>query len=334
MKQHITAVYDDVETIRVFRHFAYAKLLAQQSKIKDYRDLFTHPWLVTRTEVVHPWTSRAELDQLIKREIVFQQERCRLVTQRPDGPVSLKEFFEAMRRATMRFFETYRMMEAENSQINEDAAYVLGISQRSAAVARGCADISLAWIGLLSGPAVICWNMASRRFILYQAEAATMPFILKKLGVGLAGAFGTKIAENWQEAASADFVMVQAGNNTPGFVDDSWKSFFAALNMQVERTLIRAYSASVAGLGQEATNLWGMNLSDPRIEQVAARHNALRASAQIAGQRLDNYAPKGAGPLAGGVKWIFKGAAYGLAVKSTVDSLSLLTQQWQLDTRK
>ena len=87
-------------------------------------------------------------------------------------------------------------------------------------------------------------------------------------------------------------------------------------------------------LGQEATNLWGMNLSDPRIEQVAARHNALRASAQIAGQRLDNYAPKGAGPLAGGVKWIFKGAAYGLAVKSTVDSLSLLTQQWQLDTRK
>lgn len=333
MKQHITAVYDDADIIRVFRSFAYAKLLATQSEVKGYRDLFFEPWLVTRTEVVHPWKSRAELDQRIRQEVVLQQQRLLTLLQRPNGPVCLGEFLKSMRRATRRFFETYRMMEAENSQINEDAAYVLGLSQRSAALARACADVSLAWIGLLSGPAVICWNMASRRFILYQAEA-TMPFILQKLGVGLAGAFGTKIAENWQEAASADFVMVQARNNTPGFVDDSWKIFFAALNAHVERNLNKAYSASVAALGQETTNLWGMNLSDPRIEQVAARRNALTESARAAGQRADNPAPRGGGTLAGGVKWIFKGAAYGFTIKSTVESLSLLSQQWQLDTRK
>lgn len=42
-----------------------------------------------------------------------------------------------------RFFSVYRNVGAENSQINQDAAYVLGISQRSAAVAGAYADISL-----------------------------------------------------------------------------------------------------------------------------------------------------------------------------------------------
>ncbi len=335
MKQHITAVYNQEEIVRVFRSFAYAKLLATQSRVENYRGLFFEPWIVTRTEIVQPWRSREELARLINEEVKIQRDHLLKLLSSGHGPAVLHQFMKSLRKATLSFFEAYRMMEAENSQINEDAAYVLGISQRSAAVARACADISLAWIGLLSGPAVIGWNLASRRFILYQAEA-TMPFIVRKLAVGLTGAFGTKLAESWEQAASADFLMVQVQNNTPGFVDDSWKIFFAALNAQVDRTLVTAYRNEVGQLGQATTNLYGMSLGDPRIEQAAARRNALMNSARTAGGRLnamDRVTPV-LSTLGGGVKFLFKAAAYGLTIKATGESLVLLRDQWQLDTRK
>ena len=220
MKQHMTAVYNQEEIVRVFRSFAYAKLLATQSRVENYRGLCFKPWIVTRTEIVQPWRSREELGRLINEEVKFQRDHLLKLLSNGRGPAVLHQCLKSLRKATQSFFSAYRNGEAENSQINEDAAYVLGISQRSAAVARACADISLAWIGLLSGPAVIGWNLASRRFILYQAEA-TMPFIARKLAVGLTGAFGTKLAESWEQAASADFLMVQVQNNTLGFVDDS-----------------------------------------------------------------------------------------------------------------
>jgi len=334
MRQHITAIYREDDIIRVFRTFAYAKLLATQSTVKNYRDLFFEPWIVTRTEVVQPWKSRAELSRLVDAEVALQRQRLLELLRQSQGPDRLLQFLKSLRKATTSFFESYRMMEAENSQHNEDAAYILGWSQRSAAVARACADLSLAWIGLLSGPAVIGWNAASRRFILYQADA-TMPFIARKLAVGLTGAFGTKIAENWQEAASADFVMVQAQNNTPGFVDDSWKIFFAALHQHCEKTLVTTYRNEVAQLGAVNTELYGMKLSDPRIEAVAAQRTALMNSARSAGNQLNMY--DRAAPLLGmagkGVKFLFKGAAWGLTIKSSGESLQLLRQQWQLDTR-
>lgn len=39
MKQHIAAVYHQEEIVRVFRSFAYAKLLATQSRVENYRGL-------------------------------------------------------------------------------------------------------------------------------------------------------------------------------------------------------------------------------------------------------------------------------------------------------
>lgn len=335
MKNHVTAVYDQEEIVRVFRAFAHAKLLATQSKVQNVRGLFFEPWLVTSTEVVQPWKSRAELIRLVDAEVSLQRQRLLQMMTSGHGPNRLREFLMSLRKATKSFFETYRMMEAENSQINEDAAYILGLNQRSAAVARACADISLAWIGLLSGPAVIGWNLASRRFILYEAQA-TMPFIAKKLAVGLTGAFGTKLAESWQEAASADFVMVQARNNTPGLVDDSWKIFFSALNLHCERTLVNAYRGEVGQLGEQTSRLYGMSLSDPRIEEVAAKRNALMNSARAAGGRLSAYdrAAPVLNTLGGGVKFVFKAAAWGFTLKSTGDSMVLLREQWQLDSRK
>ena len=43
MKNHVTAVYDQEEIVRVFRAFAHAKLLATQSKVQNVRGLFFEP---------------------------------------------------------------------------------------------------------------------------------------------------------------------------------------------------------------------------------------------------------------------------------------------------
>ena len=114
------------------------------------------------------------------------------------------------------------------------------------------------------------------------------------------------------------------------------KDFFAALNSQVDRTLATAYRNEVGQLSQATTNLYGMSLGDPRIGEAAAKRNSLMNSARTAGGRLNavDRATPILSKIGGGMKFLLKGAAYGLTIKATGKSLVLLRDQWQLDTRK
>ena len=172
-------------------------------------------------------------------------------------------------------------------------------------------------------------NFASKRIILYGAEEATKGFILKKLGVGLGAAFGTKLAENWEEAMSADFAALQATNNSPGLIDDSWKLFFQAMNNSTLGKLEAKYAEQVAQVGQKTTDIWGTKvLGDPRLEKMIAERNQLAQGARATEGQIANYKPQGQSTGMGVLKMGMKAAAWGLTIQSTWDSLQTLNKQW------
>src|SRR5688572_13947615 len=328
-KQYVSAGYSQAEIVRLTKSFAYAKVLANNSKMEEHRGLITHPWLVTSVSTSGTWKDSTELANWIQQEVKWAQSRMMDATQKPDGPKAFAQALESMRNAMQSYFLTHAHREAETAKINEEAANILGFSARAAALAYASANIALAWIGLVSGPAVIGLDFATKRLILYGAEEATKGFILKKLGVGLGAAFGTKLAESWEEAASADFAALQLTNNAPGLIDDSWKLFFQALNSSTLGKLEAKYAEQVSQVGQKTTDIWGSKvLGDPRLEKMIAERNQLMQGARATESKIAGYKPQGQGTGMGVLKMAMKTAAWGLTIQSTYDSLKTLNDQW------
>ena len=328
-RDYITAGYSQEELVRLTKTFAYAKVLANNTKMVEHRNLFTHPWLVTSVSNAGTWKDSTELNNWIQAEVKWAQKRLMDAAHKPEGPKAFAQAVESMRNAMQSYFRTQASREAETAAINEQAANILGFSARAAAVAYASSNIALAWIGLLSGPAIIGLNFASKRIILYGAEEATKGFILKKLGVGLTAAFGTKLAESWEEAMSADFAALQATNNAPGLIDDSWKLFFQALNNSTLGKLEAKYAEQVAQVGQKTSDIWGTKvLGDPRLEKMIAERNQMAQAARATEGQIAGYKPQGGSTGMGVLKMSMKAAAWGLTVQSTWDSLVTLNKQW------
>jgi hypothetical protein len=329
-KQYKTAVYSKEEIVRLTKTFAYAKILATTSSIRNHRHLFTHPWVTTSVSVAPGWRDATELRQWLNQEVDSARQRLMAAAKKPKGPEEFAKAIDSMRVAMKNFFSTYATMNAEAAKISADASNVLGFCARSAALAYASANIALAWIGLLSTPATIGLNFAAKRFMLYTTEEVTGKFILKKLTVGLGAAFGTKLAENWQEAMSADFAMLQATNNAPGLIDDGWTVFFQALNQSTLGKLGETYVQQVGQISQKTSDIWATTgvVDNPLLEQRIAERNQLVQSAQNTRQQINNYRPQGQGLGMGVAKASMKFAAWGLTINSTWDSLKTLNKHW------
>jgi hypothetical protein len=246
------------------------------------------------------------------------------------GPKEFARVLDSMHKAAKKFFATYAQMEAETSKINEDASSILGFSARSAAVALASANIALAWMGLLSGPAVVGINVAGRSFLVAAGDV-TYSFLGKKLAVGVVGAFGTNIVTDWSSAMSAEFAMAQATNNAPGWVDDSRRLFFTALNNTTFGKLQGVAREAVQTAAEKADAMYrpGMTvLGNPATEKAAVERAAAVKGAQNAEQQLANYKPQGGSPGMQLGKACMKVAAWGLTVQSTYESLKTLNRQW------
>lgn len=334
MSNHSTAIYSQPEIVRLTKTFAYAKTLANNVVLKEHRGLWTHPWLVTSVSASPTWRDSNELKRWIDAEVRWAQQRMLKAAHSAEGPKAFAEAIESMRKATRAFFSTYATMEGEISKINTEASNILGFSARSAAVAAASANIALAWMGLVSGPATVGINYAAKSFLIASGEQIGYKFLGKKLAVGLAAAFGTKIVEDWNQAVSADFAALQVLNNTPGWIDDTWHLFFQALNQGCMSTMEKQLGVQVAEVGKHTSQLYeqGMTVSgNPYTEAVAAKRTAAIRSAQQQDAAIANYSPKGSGMgsqlLKGGMKCL----AWGLTIKSTADSLATLKKQWNYE---
>jgi hypothetical protein len=294
----------------------------------EHKGLFWMPGTPTSVSTAGTWKDSTELSNWIQQEVKVQQKRLLAAAAKENGPGEFARALDSMRNAMHSYFRTSIAREAEVAGINEEASNILGFSARAAAISYASANIALAWIGLLSTPATIGINFATQRFILYGSEQVTKTFILKKLAVGIGAAFGTMIAQDWEQAMSADFAALQATNNTPGLIDDSWALFFQALNQSTLQKMKAQYVQQVGNIGQKTSDLWGMKMGDPRLEQTAAQRNQMVAAARGTEQRMANYTPQGGSKLMEGMKLTMKAAAWGLTVKSTLDSLETLKKNW------
>lgn len=333
MATHTTAGYSPVEIVRLTKTFAFAKTLATNVKLKEHRGLWTHPWLVTSVEAAPAWKDSNDLKRLIDAEVRWARERLDKAAHQSDGGQAFGAALESMRKATRSFFASYATLEAELANLNTEASNILGFSARSAAVAQASANIALAWIGLLSGPATIAVNMTAKRFILYSGEVS-FKFIGQKLGAGLIASFGTQMATNMNEAVNSNFAIVQAVNNAPGFVDDSWQLFFAALNQSCVAKMEKQMGSHVAEVGKQTGKLYepGMKaLGDTRTEAAAAHRTAAVRSVQQQEQAIANYSPQGGGAGMQLAKASMKFAAWGLTCQATFDSLTTLYKQWNYE---
>lgn len=334
MSTHKTAVYSQPEIVRLTKSFAYAKTLANNVKLKEQRGLWTHPWLVTSVSATPSWRDTHELKRWIDAEVRWAQQRMLKASQSADGPKAFAEAIDSMRKATRAFFSTYATMEGELAKINTEASNILGFCARSAAVAQASANIALAWMGLLSGPATVGIDWGAKSFLIASGEQLSYKFLGKKLAVGLTASFGTQVIEDWNEAVSADFAALQVLNNVPSWIDDTWHLFFQALNQGCLQTMEKNLGVQVAQVGRHTGQLYerGMTaLDNPYTEAVAAGRNAAVRQAQQQEAAIANYAPKGASPGAQLVKGGMKCLAWGLTIKATSDSLVKLKKKWNYE---
>src|SRR5258708_2620289 len=159
---HTTAVYSPEAIVRLTKTFAYAKTLACNVKFAEYRGMWTHPWLVTSVSATPGWKDTTELKRWIDAEVDWARQRLLRAAQQDNGTHEFAKAIESMRDATRTFFACYANVEAELSAINEEASNILGFSARAAAVAYASANIALAWMGLLSGPATVLVSWSER----------------------------------------------------------------------------------------------------------------------------------------------------------------------------
>jgi hypothetical protein len=89
----------------------------------------------------------------ITEEIERQRQRLKQAAMAGPGPFA--QCLQSMRVAARKFFATYATTQGETAKIDEAAANVLGMSARAAAVALASANIAQAWMGLVSGSAVV-----------------------------------------------------------------------------------------------------------------------------------------------------------------------------------
>jgi hypothetical protein len=323
-----------LEIVRLTKTFAYAKTLANNVKLKEHHSLRTHPWVVTGVSSAPTWRDTNELKRWIDAEVRWAQQRMLKAAESSEGPKAFAESIDSMRKATRSFFSTYATMQGELAEITADASNVLGFCARSAAVAQASANIALAWMGLLAGPATIGINWGTKSFLIASGEQVSYKFLAKKVGAGLVASFGTKVVEDWNEAVRADFAALQVLNNVPSWVDDSWHLFFQALNQGCLKTMEKNMGVQVAQVGKHTGQLYqgGMTvLGNPYTEAVAAQRNAAIRQVHQQEAAIANYAPKGGSMGEQLVKGGMKCLAWGLTIKATADSLTTLQRRWNYE---
>lgn len=323
----VTLPISQGELIRLTQEFVHWKLIATKAKIVNHHYLMSHFWLTTAVSVETSWKSQGEYDADFKSELTQAQNWLTNAAKQPDGPTRIVNCINAMHKARKMYQETYRDMNAEASKISADAAeYLYKWGQAPAAIALFSSSVALGWMGLLSGPAVVGVDLTAKSFLV-SAGDVSMAFIGKKIGVGVAASFGTTIASSWAEAASARFIMVQIGNNIPGFVDDSWRLFFLALNQSTyQKFANNAFyeSASVANL-DSALKMKGRTIGE--MESLTAMRKAAVQRQAAAAKSLGAFKATEPAGAAAGVKSLFKVGAWGLTIYSTVESGKTLVTQ-------
>jgi|GEM_PF-2852443 len=323
----VTLPISQGELIRLTQEFIHWKLVATKAKIVNHHHLMTHFWLTTAVSVQTSWKSQAEYDSDYKAELTQAQDWLARAAKAPDGPARIVNCINAMHKARRMYQETYRDMNAEAAKISADAAeYLYKWGQRPAAIALFSSTVALGWMGLLSGPAVVGLDLAAKSFLISSGEAS-MAFIGKKIGVGVAASFGTTIAQSWAEAASARFIMVQIGNNIPGYVDDSWRIFFVALNQATYQKVVNnAFFEAAAGANLDsAMKAKGVTVAD--YERLAAMRKAAAQRQLEAAKSVNTFkAGEPVGKMAN-VKKLFKVGAWGLTIYQTLESGNTLRTQ-------
>ncbi len=65
-EKQLKTAYSKEDFVRLNKTFAYAKIRAKTSKIKNHRDLFNHPWVTTTVPVAPGWRNATELRHVAK----------------------------------------------------------------------------------------------------------------------------------------------------------------------------------------------------------------------------------------------------------------------------
>lgn len=331
----VVAPLSQQEIIERTQQFVHWKLVSQKMRIVDHHDLRTHFWLTTAVSVQTPWRNQAEYDADFAAELKLAQNWLLKAAARDNGPEEIKKCFDNMIRWTRQFMRNYADCNAEASAITENAGnYLLNWGQRPAAIAQCAATVALGWIGLVSGPAVVGLDLASKSFLISTGEAS-VGFIVKKLATGVAANFGVTVAENWADAVTARFVVTQTTTNSPGFIHDTWPNFFRAAHnaamLKVNQEVFYETAANAnAGIAMHQP---GVKVDSNEARVLATVRETTAARAQAAAPKPAAVPRAGSTGLAGGALKVLKGAAYLITYYQTGESLYKLYKNVKSSTR-